>query len=234
MIIETKSLTKFYGKRRGIEDINLKIEKNSIYGFLGPNGAGKTTTLSSLIGLVRKTRGKVIIDNKDLDKEGEEIKKVVGMMPQDMSAYPSKTAFQNMMFYAKLKDMEKTEAIKQIDSLFKEFEIEEIRNIKVKKLSHGQAKIILIMQTFLGDPKIIILDEPIAGFDPQKVFMLRNILKKKRNQTIVISSHNLEVIDRLCTHIGIIHEGKLILQGKKEKIKKGKSLEKVFIEKLSQ
>ena len=170
----------------------------------------------------------------DFDKEEHNIKKIMGIMPQDMNPYQNKTAFQNMLFYARLKDMKKADAVRQINKLFKEFEIENIKNVKVKQLSHGQAKLILIMQAFLNNPKIIILDEPLAGFDPLKVVMLRKILKKKKNQTIIISSHNLDEIDRLCTHIGIINEGKLLLQGKKEKLKNGKSLEQVFIKKLSE
>ena len=230
-IIETKALTKYYRKRKAVENLELKVEKNSIYGFLGCNGAGKTTTLCILAGIVKKTKGTVTIDEKDLDKQENKIKKIIGIMPQNMSPYPNKTAFQNMLFYAKLKGMEESEAIKQINSLFKEFQLESIRNIKAKELSHGQAKLILITQAFLNSPKLVILDEPVSGFDPKKIIMLRKFIKKKRKDiTIIISSHNLDEVDRLCTHIGIIHEGKLILQGKKEKIKKGKSLEKVFIE----
>ena len=229
-IIETRGLTKFYGKRKAIENLNLKIEKNSIYGFLGPNGAGKTTTICILGSLVKKTKGKVIIDGKDLDKKGNEIKEIMGIMPQNMAPFKNKTALQNMLFYAKLKGMKKEKAMDEINKLFNEFETEEIRNIKIKNLSHGQAKVIQIMQAFLNNPKIVILDEPLAGFDPKRVVMLREILKKKKNQTILISSHNLDEVNRICTHIGIIHEGSLILQGKKDKIKKGKTLEKVFIE----
>lgn len=230
-MIETTSLTKYYRKRKGVADLDLKIEKGSIYGFLGCNGAGKTTTLCIFAGLVKKTRGIVTIDGKDLDKQENEIKKIMGIMPQNMLLYPNKTSFQNMLFYAKLKGMKKNLAVRHIESLFGEFNLKEIRNVKAKELSHGQSKLILILQAFLNSPKVVILDEPISGFDPKKIIMLRNFIKKKRSeQTIIISSHNLDEVDRLCTHIAIIHEGRLVLQGKKEEIKKGRSLEKVFIE----
>lgn len=230
LIIETRDLTKYYGKKRAIEGLDLAVEEKSIYGFLGCNGAGKTTTLSIISGLVRKTRGSIVIDGKDFDKQEDEIKSVIGIMPQNMSTYGNKSAYANMMYYAMLKGIEKSEAIRQINSLFSELQVEEFRKIKTGKLSHGQEKLFLILQTFLGNPKIVILDEPISGFDPKKIMLLREFLKKKsKGCTILFSSHDLDEVDRLCTHIGIIHDGKLILQGKKEKVKNGKSLEKVFI-----
>jgi ABC-2 type transport system ATP-binding protein len=228
MIIETKNLTKYYRKRKAIEGLNLKVESNSIYGLLGCNGAGKTTTLSILSGLVKKTKGTVIIGGMDIDKNPDEIKKILGIMPQEMEPYSNKSVMQNILFYASLKGMKNPK--EDINQLLDELNIKEIKNIKAKHLSHGQQKLLLIAQAFLNSPKLVILDEPISGFDPKKIVMLRKFLKKRSKQTtIVISSHLLDEIDRLCTHIGIIHNGKLILQGKKEKIKKGKSLEKVFI-----
>jgi ABC-2 type transport system ATP-binding protein len=119
----------------------------------------------------------------------------------------------------------------EIDHLFKEFDVENIKFIKAKKLSHGQSNTILIMQSFLNNPKLVLLDEPFNGLDIKKIILLRNFLKKKSQETtIILSSHGIDEIDRIATHIGILHNGKLILQGKKEKIKKGKSLEKFVLD----
>lgn len=230
-IVETINLTKFYRRRKAIENVNLQVEENAIYGFLGCNGAGKTTTLSIISGLVRKTSGRISVNGLDLDSSSSEIKQITGIMLQNMELYSNKTAYNNMLFYAKLKGMNKEHAIKEIDFLFKEFDIENIKKIKARELSHGQAKTLLIMQTFLNNPKLVILDEPIAGFDPKRIILLREYLMKKRKETtILLSSHNLDEVDRLCTHIGIIHDGKIILQGLKERIKGRKTLERVFIE----
>jgi ABC-2 type transport system ATP-binding protein len=229
-IIETKSLTKYYGNRRGINDLNFNVPENSMYGFLGCNGAGKTTTIGILSGLIIKTSGKVIIDNKDLDKQGPEMKQIIGSMPQNMELNLDKTVCQNMFFYAYLKGMEKLQAQKEINSLLTEFGILDLYNLKVNKLSYGQTRFLLIAQAFLNNPKLVLLDEPLAGLDPKKMIVLRNFLKRRNGiATIVISSHNLDEVDRICTHIGIIHEGRMILQGEKKRIKKGMSLEQVFL-----
>jgi ABC-2 type transport system ATP-binding protein len=230
-MIETMGLTKYYGRKKAIESLNMVVEKNSIYGFLGCNGAGKTTTLSILAGAVKKTSGKITIDGRDFDEGIGEIKSITGVMLQNSDIHPNKTCFSNMFYCAMLKGMEKKNALEEINSLFSEFEVEELKNIKAKKLSHGQRKIIMIMQAFLNKPKIVLLDEPISGFDPKRVIMLREFLRKKSKEVaIVVSSHQLDEIDRLCTHLGIIHDGKIIVQGSKDKIKGKKSLEQIFVE----
>lgn len=232
-IIQTDGLGKEYGNKKAVDNVSLVVERNSVYGLIGCNGAGKTTTISLLSGLVRKSSGTIKIDGKLFDQDDEKIKRDMGVMPQKMEPYPRKTAFANMLYYAKLKGIEKYQAIDQIVSLFKEFQAEDIKNIKAGKLSHGQAKTILILQAFLGEPKIVMLDEPISGFDPQKTVVFREFIKRKSKQmAILISSHELSQVDKMCTHIGILNEGRLIAQGKKENVKKGKSLERAFLEKV--
>ncbi len=225
-IITTKGLAKTFGKRIALDDVCLNVPKGSIYGFLGCNGAGKTTCLSILSGVIRKTRGKIDIDSIDPDKEEDLAKKRIGCMLQEMNLFSGKTVRSNLLFYASLKGI-----TEDIDKYLKRFDIQDLANIKAGALSHGQQKLVLIIQAFMGDPGIVILDEPISGFDPKRIIMLREFIRKKRgDQTIIISSHNLDEIDRLCSHIGIIHDGKLRIEGEKKKIKGRKSLEKVFIE----
>ena len=227
-IVEIKGLTKHYGKKTAIDSLGLEIPVGSIYGLLGCNGAGKTTTLNIISGIIKKNAGEVIVSGLDIDKDPTKIKEMIGVMPQDVNLYSGKTIRENILYFSRLKGKEE-----KIDSLLKKFQLNEILSKKAKELSHGQEKIALILQAFLGNPKLVILDEPISGFDPKVIVMLRKFIKeKKTDQTIIISSHNLDEVDRLCTHIGMIHEGKIILQGKKDKIKKGKSLESVFIKKL--
>ena len=230
-MISIKGLSKVYGKNMALDNVSMKIEKGSIYGILGCNGAGKTTTICIISGLVRKSSGIVFVDGKDLDSKEDEIKKAIGVMPQNTHLYGNKTAWQNMIFYASLKGMKREAAEKEIELFFQEFQLEAIKHTRIRSLSHGYSKILLIMQAFLNSPKIVLLDEPISGFDPKKVVMIRDFIRRKsKTTTIVISSHNLDEVDRLCTHIAIMHEGKVVLEGKKEKIKKGKSLEKVVLE----
>ena len=225
-MIEIKNLTKYYKKKKAIENLSISIPDNSIFGFLGCNGAGKTTTLSIIAGLVKKDKGNIKAFEIDLDKDPEGLKKSMGVMIQEMELFGHLTARKNIEFLKKLKNSDE-----DIVELFKNFDLEYILDKKYKNLSHGEKRLLQIMQSFLGKPKLVILDEPISGFDPRKIIMIREFIKKKKKDTtIILSSHNLDEVDRICSHIAIIHEGKIVLSGEKKKIKKRKTLEKVFLE----
>ncbi len=214
-IIETKKLTKYYGKARGIVDVDMTVEEGEIYGFIGPNGAGKSTTIRTLLGLMKPTGGSATIFGKDITKYGPQIKQEIGYLPSEVFYYDGMKAIDLLKYSA---------SFYQKDKKFTEKRIQELSGIldldlskKIDDLSYGNKKKVGIVQGLLHQPKLIILDEPTGGLDPliqQKFF---NLLKEENEKgaTILFSSHILSEVQKMCDKVAIIKEGKII---KTEKI----------------
>lgn len=208
--IETKKLTKYYGKDRGIIDLDLTVEEGEIFGFIGPNGAGKSTTIRTLLSLIYPTSGSATIFGKDVVKDGPAIRQEIGYLPSEVFYYDNMRAIDLLRYSASFYDKPKTQIEKRIAELAKLLDL----NLKKKidDLSYGNKKKVGIIQGLLHEPKLIILDEPTGGLDPliqQKFF---NLLKEenKRGATILFSSHILSEVQKLCHRVAIIKEGKII------------------------
>lgn len=207
-IIETKNLTKYYGKTRGIEDLNLQVKKGEIFGFLGPNGAGKTTTIRLLLRLINPTSGEAFVFGKDVGKNYISILYEVGYLPGDVNLYEKMTGKKLLDFassFYKKKNLKK----------FKEEIIERLGcnlNTPFKRLSKGNKQKIGILLALFHKPKLLILDEPTSGLDPlaQNEFYKILLDIKKEERTIFFLSHNLPEVERVCDRIGIIKEGTLV------------------------
>jgi ABC-2 type transport system ATP-binding protein len=206
-VIETKKLTKYYGKSRGIIDVDINVEEGEIYGFIGPNGAGKSTTIRILLSLIFASGGNATIFGKDVVEHGPEIKKEVGYLPSEVFYYDNMRVKDLLKYSASFykKDCSKRTA-----------ELVEIMDLDVNKkiddLSYGNKKKVGIVQGLLHEPKLIILDEPTGGLDPlmqQKFFDLINE-ENKKGATIFLSSHILSEVQRLCDRVAIIKEGKIV------------------------
>lgn len=197
------------------------MEKESIYGFLGKNGAGKTTTIKLLSGLLTPTDGKIIVDGMDMDSESREIKKIMGLVPQDSNFYDDRNALSHMIYYGRLKGLSKKEALVQSNALLEKVGLEKEKHKQVIYFSHGMKKRLGIAQALLNNPKILILDEPTNGLDPVGIRQIRELLCECNNSgiTIFISSHNLLEIQEICTHVGILDKGKIIAENKIEEIR---------------
>jgi ABC-2 type transport system ATP-binding protein len=226
-VIDITDLTKFYGRIKGIEHVNLEIAEGEIFGFIGPNGAGKSTTLRILLNLLFPTRGSARILGMDIIRDTKKIKRMVGYVPSDANAYTSMDVSEFLNYCLRFHGV--NDDNHRIEDLSGMFDIDLKR--KVRDLSMGNRKKVSIVQSLLHNPKLLILDEPTTGLDPlmQSVFfdLLRS--ENQKGMTIFFSSHILGEVQSLCKKVAIIKEGKIIQLEDIETLRK-KQLKKVFIE----
>lgn len=211
-VIETSNLTKKFGKFLAVDQLGLKVPKGGIYGFLGPNGAGKSTTIRMLLGLMKETKGQVKVFGKSIKEERLAILKKVGSMVETPSYYGHLTAYENLEVSRKILGVEK----KEINRVLEIVKLTEVQNKAVKKFSLGMKQRLGIAQALLGNPELLILDEPTNGLDPSGIIEMRDLIKsfpEKYGITVLISSHILSEIELIATHVGIINKGKLLFQG---------------------
>lgn len=216
-ILETKHLKKYYGNSLGIEDVSIKLKKGEIYGFIGPNGAGKSTTIRTIIGLINKTGGKVLINNKEYNLDDLETKQKIGYLPSEINLYDDMKVKEILDYH---ESFYKKETSKKRKKLVKLLKINEEK--KIQDLSMGNLKKVGIVLALIHDPEILILDEPTNGLDPIMQNVLHDILKeeKEKGTAILYSSHVLSEVSNLCDKIGFIKSGKIIKEDTIENIKK--------------
>ncbi len=209
-IIETKKLTKFYGKTMGITNLDLTIHEGEIFGFIGPNGAGKSTTIRTLLGLIYPTSGSATIFGKDIIKFGPEIKEEIGYLPSEVFYYDNMKVIDLLKYSGSFYKKDSKIISKRIRELAKYLDLDLKK--KIDDLSYGNKKKVGIIQGLLHEPKLIILDEPTGGLDPlmqQRFFdLLRD--ENKKGVTILFSSHILNEVQKLCDRVAIIKDGKII------------------------
>ncbi|MCJ7449245.1 MAG: ABC transporter ATP-binding protein [Bacteroidales bacterium] len=226
-IIDITDLSKFYGKARGIEHVNLEIGEGEIFGFIGPNGAGKSTTIRILMNMIFPTGGSARIMGMDVIRETKKIKSQVGYIPSDASAYFSMDVHEFLSYCIRFYQVQNGE--QRIAELSGMFELD--LNRKIADLSMGNRKKVSIVQSLLHSPKLLILDEPTTGLDPlmQSVFFELLRSENQKGMTIFFSSHILGEVQMLCKRVAIIKEGKIIQVEDIETLRK-KQLKKVYIE----
>ena len=216
-ILEIQNLTKYYGKIKGIENLSLELKEGEIFGFIGPNGAGKSTTIRSIMNLVNKTSGKVLIENKEFNKDDIEIKEKIGYLPSEIYLYDDLTVKEMLDYHEKFykKDLHKRRM-----ELVKKLQLEEKK--KIEDLSLGNLKKLGIILAFMHEPKILILDEPTSGLDPIMQNVFYDLLKeeKAKGNTIFYSTHILNEVSKICDRVGIIKDGRLIKVEKIEELSK--------------
>lgn len=210
-VVQTKNLTKKFGKEKAVAGLDMKIPKGEIYGFLGPNGAGKTTTIRMLLGLMKPTSGTIHIFQNDLKKERINILESVGSLVENPSYYPHLTAYENLEAWRKILGVPK----KRIHEVLKIVRLSDVADKKVKGYSLGMKQRLGIAASLLNNPELLILDEPTNGLDPSGIIEIRNLIKQLAHEsgmTILISSHLLSEIDQLATTVGIVRRGEMIFQ----------------------
>ncbi len=211
VIIEAKNLTKDYGEHTAISDVSFKIEKGRIYGFLGPNGAGKSTTMNIMTGCLSATEGTVSIGGYDIFEEPLKAKKLIGYLPEMPPLYLDRTPREYLKFVAEAKKLKKEEISEQIDKVLELTDTTDVADRLIKNLSKGYKQRVGIAQALLGDPEIVILDEPTVGLDPKQIIDIRQLIKNLgKKHTVILSSHILSEIQAVCDTIIIISKGKLI------------------------
>lgn len=219
-MLETKNLTKNFGKFVAVDNLNIHVQKGDIYGFLGPNGAGKTTTIGMLSGLIRPTKGTAIVNDLELS-DINNIKKHIGVYPQESNFYPDRSAKDHMILYGSLKGLNKIQALSESVRLLQLVGLNESEDVKVGNFSHGMKKRLGIAQALVGNPDLLILDEITNGLDPLWTKQVRDLITElnKDGITIVFSSHNLFEIQQICNRVGIIHKGQLVAEDSIDRIK---------------
>lgn len=216
--LEINKLTKSYGNKNANNNITLTLE-NGVYGLLGPNGAGKTTLMKQIATLIKPTSGEIIYNDKNIYSIEENYRGVIGYLPQEFGAYKNFSAKKFLQYVAALKGVDKREANRKIDELLKLVGLYEVRNKAVGKFSGGMKRRVGIAQVLLNDPKIIILDEPTAGLDPQERTRFRNLLSEiSKDKIIILSTHIISDIESIAKETIMIKEGKIIMKGSHREI----------------
>ena len=216
-ILEIKNLKKYYGKSRGIENVTIKLEKGDIYGFIGPNGAGKSTTIRTLIGLINKTDGEILLKGEKINTNDPKTKEIIGYLPSEINLYGDMTLKELFNYH---ESFYKKDLSKRRKELVKALKIDE--NKKVEDLSLGNLKKAGIVLALMHEPEILILDEPTSGLDPIMQTTFHDILlkEKEKGTTILYSSHVLSEVSNLCDKVGLIKDGEIIKEDLMENIKK--------------
>ena len=217
MILEVKNLKKYYGKIRGCENVNIKLEKGDIYGFIGPNGAGKSTTIRTIMGLINKTSGEIYFNGNILDSDDPSVKEKIGYLPSEINLYDDMTVRDVFNFHESFYDKDLSKRRKELVKLLK---IDE--NKKIEDLSLGNLKKVGIVLSLMHEPEFLILDEPTSGLDPIMQSTFHDILlkEKEKGTTILYSSHVLSEVSNLCDKIGFIKDGVIIKEDTIENIMK--------------
>jgi ABC-2 type transport system ATP-binding protein len=221
-IIETKDLSRQYGKLTAVDQVNLAFEEGEIFGLLGPNGAGKTTLLKMLTTLLPPSRGTATVAGFDIQREPGDVRRVIGYVPQLLSADGSLTGYENLLVFAKLFDLPTATRNERIETLLEMMGLQDVAQKMVKTYSGGMIRRLEIAQSMLHQPKVLFLDEPTVGLDPiarRSVWEHIQRLRTEFSTTILLTTHYMEEADNLCQRIAIMHQGKIVVVGQPGELK---------------
>lgn len=235
-MIELKNVSESYvNEIKVIDNISLKVEDGTIFGFIGPNGAGKTTTIEMITGILNIDEGDILINGKSIITEPIEAKKQFGFVPDVPDAFEKLTGLEYLNFIGDVYDVPSEERLKIVNRLSNEFGLTQSLRDRIQSYSHGMKQKLLIISVLLHNPANWILDEPMTGLDPKASYTLKNLMKEhsRKGNTVFFSTHVLEVAEKICDKIAVIDKGKIIFVGTceelKEKAKISSSLEESFL-----
>ena len=210
-MITVKNVTKKYGKFKAVDNISFEINDGEIIGILGPNGAGKSTTMNILTGFIEPTEGEVIINGYNISKKPKKAKKCIGYMPEGVPLYKDMTVKEFVTYMAELKGVKKEQIKESVDQAIQDTWLQNVRKVLIRNLSKGYKQRVSMAGALVGNPEIIILDEPTVGLDPKQIIEIRNLIKKLgKNHTLIISSHILSEISQICERVIIINKGQIV------------------------
>lgn len=210
-MIEVKNVTKKYGNFTAVENMNFNIKEGEIVGLLGPNGAGKSTTMNMLTGFIEPTEGEIIIDGYEMSKKPKRAKKQIGYMPEGVPLYNDLTVKEFISYMADLKIVAKKDKKQNIQRVIEQTNLTDVQNKLIKNLSRGYKQRVSMAGALVGEPKILILDEPTVGLDPKQITEIRALIKSLGDtHTIILSSHILSEVSQICEKVIIINKGKIV------------------------
>ena len=230
-MLKIQNLTKTFNGKAAVNDLSFEVKQGSVFGFLGPNGAGKTTTLRTILGLLEPDKGSITVDSIDALKNSIAVKQITGYLPDEIFLYDYLSGRDFLNFVAEVYGLSNKEKIEKVEKLLNQFGLENAANEYSANYSLGMKKKLALAATVIHEPKLLILDEPFNGLDPQASRDLRNLLKQmaEKGTTIIFSSHVLEVVEKIVTHAGIISNGSMTISAPIEDItKEYGSLEQAF------
>lgn len=236
-MITTTNLTKLFGKLTAVDRLTMQIDSGELFGFLGPNGAGKTTTINLLTGLIRPTAGTAEICGYDIQSEAIQAKAITGLMPDTPYLYDTLTGRQYVRFMADLYEIPSGRSEKRMEELLEMLDLADAADELIKGYSYGMQKKILLTAVLVHEPRVLFLDEPTSGLDPKSARAVKEILRLlcDRGCTVFMSTHILEIAERVCDRIGIINKGKLVAVGTMDELRQtstatDRNLEEIFLE----
>ena len=221
--ILTTALTRRFGEFTAVRDVNLSVDAGQFFGFLGPNGAGKSTTIKMLTGLLAPTSGSIRILGKDLTANSAELKRQIGVVPEGMALFGRLTATEYLRFVGRMYGLDRATTFQRTQELLEFMNLAGERTKLITDFSHGMQKKLALAAAVIHGPKVLFLDEPFEGVDAIAAGTLKSMLQGmiSRGATVFLTSHVLEIVERLCTHIAIIHRGQLVAQGSLEELRAG-------------
>lgn len=234
-LIELQDLNKVYGSKAAVNNVNLSVSAGEVFGFLGPNGAGKTTTIKMIVGLLQPTSGTVKVSGHDIQKESLLAKSSIGYVPDTPNLYAKLSGRELLGFIGDLYSIDPQQIERRTDELLQLFNLVEAGENTIDSYSHGMQQKLSVAAALLHDPKVLVLDEPTVGLDPKSARLIKDVLRQiaDRGSVVFMSTHILEIAERMCDRIGIINNGQLIATGTMDELRSkgnGKTnLEDIFL-----
>jgi ABC-2 type transport system ATP-binding protein len=227
-VLTLTHLKKDFDGNRAVDDVSFKVEQGDVFGFLGPNGAGKTTTIRMIMGIIQQDSGLIELNGENINHLSRE---TLGYLPEDRGLYQKQKLEETIIYFAILRGLEKVEAKKQTGIWLERFGLQDQGNRKIEELSKGNQQKIQFILSLIHDPSLLILDEPFTGLDPLNQLLLKEIIQEKRDEgkTILFSTHQMEQVERLCSNICLINQGKIILSGALDDIRHSHSSDAVNV-----
>ena len=220
-MIEVKNITKKYGNFTAVDNINFKIEEGEIIGLLGPNGAGKSTTMNMITGYIESTEGEIKIEGYDISKKPRKAKAQIGYMPEGVPLYSDLTVKEFVTYMAELKKVDKKTRKEKVEKIIEQTGLKEVEKKLTRNLSRGYKQRVSMAGALVGEPKILILDEPTVGLDPKQITEIRELIKELgKTHTIILSSHILSEVSQICNKVIIINKGKIVAIDTPENLEK--------------
>lgn len=237
-MLKLESVSKTYAgsQEKAVSNLNLNLKKGEVFGFLGPNGAGKTTTLELIVGILQQDEGRILLEDINIKEEPIKAKKQIGYVPDNPELYEALKGIEYLNFIGDIYNIEKDSRLKEIKKYSKLFRIWENLNDLISTYSRGMKQKLAIISMLIIDPKLLILDEPMVGLDPESSYNLKKIMEERASvgNTVLFSTHVLEIAEQVCNRVGIINKGKIIkvdsIENIKKSLSKDKNLEDLFLE----